>query len=33
MKLKEWYFTTYVSLRFNTSIRQIKAEIDLSLSR
>ena len=30
LKLKEWYFTIYVFLRFNTSIRQIEAELDLS---
>ncbi len=29
-KLKEWYFTIYTFLRFNTSIRQIEAELDLS---
>lgn len=30
LTLKEWYFTIYVFLRFNTSIRQIKAELNLS---
>jgi transposase-like protein len=30
LKLKEWYFTVYVFLRFNTSIRQIEAELDRS---
>jgi len=30
LKLKEWYFTIYTFLRFNTSIRQIEAELDLS---
>ena len=30
LKLKEWYFTIYVFLRFNTSIRQIEVELDLS---
>ena len=30
LTLKEWYFTIYVFLRFNTSIRQIEAELDLS---
>ena len=30
LSLKEWYFTIYVFLRFNTSIRQIEAELDLS---
>ncbi|MFD1643658.1 IS1595 family transposase [Halohasta litorea] len=30
LKLKEWYFTIYVFLRFNTSIRKIEAELDLS---
>jgi transposase-like protein len=30
LKLKERYFTIYVFLRFNTSIRQIEAELDLS---
>jgi len=30
MKLKEWYFTIYVFLRFNASLRQIEAELDLS---
>ena len=30
LKLKEWYFTIYTFLRFNTSIRQIEAEIDVS---
>jgi len=28
--LKEWYFTIYVFLRFNTSSRQIEAELNLS---
>jgi len=28
--LKEWYVTIYVFLRFNTSILQIEAELDLS---
>jgi transposase-like protein len=30
LTLKEWYFTIYVFVRFNTSIRQIEAELDLS---
>jgi transposase-like protein len=30
LTLPEWYFTIYVFLRFNTSIRQIEAEIDVS---
>jgi transposase-like protein len=30
LKLKEWYFAIYVFLRFNTSIRQIEAELDRS---
>jgi len=30
LSLKEWFFTIYVFLRFNTSIRQIEAELDLS---
>jgi len=30
LTLTEWYFTIYVFLRFNTSIRQIEAELDLS---
>jgi len=30
LSLKEWYFTIYVFLRFNTSIRQIEAEVDIS---
>jgi transposase-like protein len=30
LSLKEWYFTIYVFLRFNTTIRQIEAEFDLS---
>ena len=30
LKLKEWDFTIYTFLRFNTSIRQIEAELDLS---
>ena len=30
LTLKEWYFTIYVFLRFNTSIRQIEAELNLS---
>ena len=30
LTLREWYFTIYVFLRFNTSIRQIEAELDLS---
>jgi transposase-like protein len=30
LSLKEWYFVIYVFLRFNTSIRQIEAELDLS---
>jgi transposase-like protein len=30
LSLKEWYFTIYLFLRFNTSIRQIEAELDLS---
>ena len=30
LKLKEWYFTIYTFIRFNTSIRQIEAELDLS---
>jgi transposase-like protein len=28
LPLTEWYFTIYVFLRFNTSIRQIEAELD-----
>jgi len=30
LSLTEWYFTIYVFLRFNTSIRQIEAELDVS---
>jgi len=30
LTLKEWYFTIYVFLRFNTSLRQIETELDLS---
>ncbi len=30
LKLKKWYFTIYVFLRFNTSIWQIEAELDVS---
>jgi len=29
-KLKEWYFTIYTLLRFNTNIRQIETEFDFS---
>ena len=30
LKLKEWYFTIYAFIPFNTSIRQIEAELDSS---
>jgi transposase-like protein len=30
LSLKEWYFTVYVSLLFNTNVRQIEADLDLS---
>ena len=30
LSLREWYFTIYVFLRSNTSIRQIEAGLDLS---
>ncbi len=30
LPLKEWHFTIYVFLRFNTSIRQVEAELNLS---
>ena len=30
LTLKEWYFAIYVFLRFNASLRQIEAELDLS---
>ncbi len=30
LKLKEWYFTIYTFLQFNSSIRQIEAELNVS---
>lgn len=30
LTLKEWYFSVYVQLRYNTSLRQIEEKLDLS---